>query len=135
MACSFYRDIFSCFLLEFCCDIIWQYRDIVLLRLSSLYRDMSVLCRDIKTFLQHNLSFSVASEFCRDINFFVATKLLVFQRCSMLRHKFEMLQHKLHYRVSLLFSHLHLLSWHSFLLSGHNSLALQLYCNILLWFF
>ena len=84
VACSFYRDTFSCFLLEFCRDIIWQCRNIVLLRLSSLCHDMSVLCRDIKTLLQHNLSFSAASEFCCAINFFVVTKILVFQPCSML---------------------------------------------------
>ena len=83
---------------------------------------MSVLCCDIKTLLQHNLSFFATYEFCCDINFFVAIKILVFQPCSMLRHKFEMSQHKIHYRDSLLFSPLHLLSQHSFLLSRQNSL-------------
>ena len=48
VACSFRRNIFSCFLLEYCHDIIWQCRDIVLLRLSSLCHDMSVLGHDIK---------------------------------------------------------------------------------------
>ena len=84
VACSFCRYIIPCFLLEFFRDIIWQCRDIVLLRLSSLRCDMSVLCHDIKTLLQHNLSISAAFEFCRDINFFIATKLIVLQPCSML---------------------------------------------------
>ena len=66
---------------------------------------MSVLCRDIKTLFQHNLSFSTAFECYRDINFFVATKLFVFQPCSILQHNFEKSQHKIHCRDSLLLSH------------------------------
>ena len=108
VACSCCHDIFSCLFLEFCCDIILQYGDIILLKLSSLCRDMSVLCRDIKTLLQHNLSFFAASEFYRDIDFFVVTKLLAFQPCFMLHHKFEMSQHKVHCLDSLLLSPLHL---------------------------
>ena len=79
VACSFCRDIFSCFVFEFCHDIIWICHDIVMLKLSNLCLDRSVLYRDIKTLLQHNLSFSAASEFYHDIDFFVAIKLLIFQ--------------------------------------------------------
>ena len=120
VTCSFCCDIVSCSLLEY-------FHDIVLLKLSSLCRDMSVLCCDIKTLLQHNLSFSIASEFYRDINLFVAAKLLVFHPCSILRHKFEMSQHKIHCRDNLLLSPLQLLSRHSFLLLRHNSLPLALH--------
>ena len=83
---------------------------------------MSVLCRNIKTLFQHNLPSSAVSELCRDINFFVATKLFVFQPFSMLQHKFEMSQHKIHYCDILLFYPLHLLS---------RPLAFQLCYNIL----
>ena len=61
-----------------------------------------------KNFVATQLVISGASEFCRDIDFFVTTKLLIFQRSSMLQHKFEMLQHKINYCNNLLFSPLHL---------------------------
>ena len=48
-----------------------------------------------KNFVATNLSFFATLETCRDINFFVEIKLLVFKPCFMLRHKLEMSRHKI----------------------------------------